>query len=173
MPSNTGIYVIINRLNGNTYVGSAVNFRRRWGIHKRHLNKGIHHSSHLQNAWNKYGEGSFSFTIERLCDRELLLVAEQEVIDLLRPEYNMSPNAGPSQLGVVRSEKFKAAVRANNLKRAKRYGGVTIRQLVAEAGSVVRLATAEMRVLRGWDPVEAASTPAIPYTDTRAGKKRK
>lgn len=172
MLSDGGIYVIINRLNGNTYVGSALKFSRRWKKHIRDLRLGKHHSRHLQRAWDKYGD-VFSFTVERWCAKEDLIRFEQEVIDLLKPEYNVSPTAGGSQIGVVRTEKFKAAVRQNNYRRAKKYNGLTLRQLGDLYSNMVPLPTIEMRVNRGWSPVEAATTPVLPYTQTRQGAKKK
>lgn len=172
MLSDGGIYVIVNRLNGNTYVGSAVKFTRRWRKHIRDLKLGKHHSRHLQRAWDKYGD-VFSFTVERWCGKEDLIRFEQEVIDLLKPEYNVSPTAGGSQIGVVRSEKFKAAVRKNNTLRARKYHGMSLRQLVGLYSNMVPLATVEMRVKRGWNPVEAATTPVMPFTQTRQGAKKK
>lgn len=171
MLSDGGIYVIINRLNGKTYVGSAVKFSRRWKKHIRDLRMNKHHSRHLQSAWNKYGD-VFSFTVERWCAKEDLIRFEQEVIDTLKPEYNVSPTAGGSQIGVVRTETFKAAVRRANRNRARKYNGMSIRQLV-ELYGVVPLPTAEMRVIRGWSPIEAVTTPVIPYTKTRQGAKKK
>lgn len=173
MKNETGIYVIINRVNGKIYVGSAVSFRRRWKQHRRQLDRGTHHSAKLQNAWNKHGGDAFSFTVERWCDKHELLRFEQDVIDLLKPEYNMTQNAGISQLGAIRTEKFKEAVRASNIKRAKKYHGKTIRQLVDHYGNIVTVSTAEMRVRRGWDAIEAVTRPMIPFTETRAGKKKK
>lgn len=172
MLSDGGIYVIINRLNGKTYVGSAVKFSRRWKKHIRDLRMNKHHSRHLQSAWNKYGD-VFSFTVERWCAKEDLIRFEQEVIDTLKPEYNVSPTAGGSQIGVVRSEKFRKAVIRNNRNRAKKYNGMSLRQLVELYGNVVSVSTVEMRVNRGWLPIEAATTPVIPYTKTRQGAKKK
>ena len=172
MLSDGGIYVIVNRLNGNTYVGSAVKFTRRWKKHKSDLKAGKHHSRHLQRAWDKYGD-VFSFTVERWCGKEDLIRFEQEVIDLLKPEYNVAPTAGGSQTGVVRSEKFRQAVVKNNRRRARKYHGMSLRQLAELYGNMVSMPTIEMRVNRGWCPVEAATTPVIPYTQTRQGAKKK
>ena len=46
----TGIYKIINLVNDKIYIGSAVNFVKRWNEHKRKLHLNIHHSSKLQNS---------------------------------------------------------------------------------------------------------------------------
>lgn len=59
-----GVYIIRNTVNNKVYVGSTINsFSKRWCCHRKRLNKGIHHSAHLQSAWNKYGSSSFNFEI--------------------------------------------------------------------------------------------------------------
>lgn len=51
--ASSGIYEIVNTINGKRYVGSAVSLKRRWVDHRRDLRAGKHHSRHLQNAWAK------------------------------------------------------------------------------------------------------------------------
>ena len=69
----SGIYAIVNKVNGKRYVGSAVNFKKRAIIHKYHLKKGTHHCEHLQRAWNKYGPESFAFVILEIVAKPLAL----------------------------------------------------------------------------------------------------
>jgi group I intron endonuclease len=59
----SGIYEIINAVNGNRYVGSSKDIYGRWVQHQRKLNKGEHHCAYLQNAWKLYGSTSFEFRI--------------------------------------------------------------------------------------------------------------
>ncbi len=59
----SGIYRIRNLINNKSYIGSAVNFKRRWNYHKQDLIACRHHSKYLQNAWNKYGEAAFEFKV--------------------------------------------------------------------------------------------------------------
>lgn len=84
----TGIYCILNIVNGNCYIGSSKNiyYRLRGHLSKLRLKK--HHCIHLQNSFNKRGEDSFySFVLEDCLDIELLS-KEQEWITILKPEYN-------------------------------------------------------------------------------------
>jgi group I intron endonuclease len=74
----TGIYKILNKINNKVYVGSATNIRKRWRDHKWYLNHNIHHNSHLQSAWNKYGAESFEFLIVLECSVDILLAKEKE-----------------------------------------------------------------------------------------------
>jgi group I intron endonuclease len=65
----SGIYKIINKVNGKYYVGSSKNIHVRWRVHKSNLNNNKHPNSHLQNAWNKYGNTLFEFTIVENTDK--------------------------------------------------------------------------------------------------------
>jgi len=111
MTNASGVYVIKNVQNEKCYVGSAVNFRKRWILHKCTLRKGNHHSPHLQNAWNKYGEDAFVFEVLELTEREQAVSAEQRWMDTLSPDYNMSPTAG-SALGTKHTPESKAKIAA-------------------------------------------------------------
>jgi group I intron endonuclease len=92
-----GVYQIRNLINNNIYVGSAVNFKRRWSEHKKILKLNSHHSPYLQNSWNKHGKRSFVFEIlEEISQEELLLSREQFFIDNLKPKYNICKIAGNS-----------------------------------------------------------------------------
>lgn len=84
----SGIYCIMNTVNGKRYVGSSKNIYSRWQKHRALLRKGTHWDKHLQNAWNKYGETSFKFIVLCKCPEEELLTKEQEYINNLEPEYN-------------------------------------------------------------------------------------
>lgn len=95
----SGIYEVLNAVNGKRYVGSSINLAQRWRRHRKSLRKGDHHSLKLQRAWNKYGEAAFLFqVIEYVEDKEKLIEREQNYIDGLCPQYNIMALAG-SNLG--------------------------------------------------------------------------
>jgi len=104
--TKSGIYQIKNTIDGKKYIGSSVNIRKRWNSHKSSLERGDHHSSHLQNAWNKFGKDNFVFEIlEEVCKISDLITAEQKYIIQYRASdrisgYNIAPFAGGSCLGV-------------------------------------------------------------------------
>lgn len=102
--STSGIYQIVNTVNGKKYIGSAVNFRKRWRLHISCLRNGTHHSKHLQAAWNKYGEEAFTFEKIMECAKEELLDYEQLCLDEENPEYNMALCATNPMLGRKHSE---------------------------------------------------------------------
>jgi group I intron endonuclease len=68
----TGIYRIVNKVNKKVYVGSSINIRGRWAVHKSDLRRNKHHNYHLQKSWNKYGERNFSFMIIEECTKKKL-----------------------------------------------------------------------------------------------------
>lgn len=100
-----GIYKIINTNTGKIYIGSAVDLRRRLYAHLKSLRRNSHDNTYLQNAWNKYGEDSFEFSvIEIVDDKSKLLEVEQKWINQTLcykrdKGYNISPTAG-STLGL-------------------------------------------------------------------------
>jgi group I intron endonuclease len=76
-----GIYLITNIVNKKLYIGSSQDIKRRFYLHKYHLNKGNHTNQHLQNAWNEYGKDNFSFSIlEQINNTEQLLEKEKAYI---------------------------------------------------------------------------------------------
>lgn len=91
--SISGIYAIVNKVNGKRYIGSSKDIEVRWKKHINQLNRGIHGNSHLQSSWDKYGKDSFDFVVLEQCDKLDLLIFEQKYLDL-RPEYNISFIAG-------------------------------------------------------------------------------
>jgi group I intron endonuclease len=70
--------------NGRIYIGSAVNLRARWDLHRRSLVTGQHFNPYLQGAWNRYGADSFEFLVLQYVDEIELLSVEQRWIEQTR-----------------------------------------------------------------------------------------
>lgn len=100
------IYTITNTANNKFYVGSTNDAISRRYVHWRRLRTGVHHSAHLQAAWNKYGEAAFQFSVvETYTTKEDMLAAEQRWLDKYvdTPScYNFSKNATSPWLGQPR-----------------------------------------------------------------------
>jgi group I intron endonuclease len=125
---NSGIYAIINKINGHKYIGSSADITNRWKRHIKRLENNDHHSRHLQNAWNKYGKDNFEFAVLIECPVGDLLDHEQEQIDSGRPEYNVSPTAGRTA-GVIRSAEYRR--KQSESQRGKRLSAET-RQKISD-----------------------------------------
>ena len=107
MNNQSGIYEIINTVNGKRYIGSTSSFTLRWKQHRRDLRRGAHANPRLQNAWNKSGEVAFEFHPLVVCSVAMLAYYEQRTIDGYCAEYNIAPTAG-SMLGFKHSAAFRA-----------------------------------------------------------------
>jgi len=114
LPDKPAIYRITCHTNGKIYIGSAIDARNRFYKHRLALDKGKHHSSHLQRSYVKYGATNFSFEILVFVDKKDLITTEQKYIDELKPEFNMNPVAG-SNLGRKMSDNQKQKLRVANL----------------------------------------------------------
>ena len=86
----SGIYCIENVVNHKTYIGSSKNIYQRLLKHFALLRHNRHQNPHLQNAWNKYGEGNFRWFILEYCGNNKLTEREQYCIDLFGAEYNIT-----------------------------------------------------------------------------------
>lgn len=102
----SGIYKIINKVNGKIYIGSSKDIRNRWHRHRYVLKAGTHHSPHLQASWNKYGEDNFEIVIVEECSIDDLLPKEQYYLDNLQPEYNFQKIAGAPPIDPERSRQI-------------------------------------------------------------------
>ena len=84
-----GVYQLTNIVNGNRYIGSSNNIRVRLWKHRALLRHNKHENQYLQNAWNKYGENSFVYSLLEVCTIDKQFEREQFYIDTLHPEYNI------------------------------------------------------------------------------------
>lgn len=136
----SGIYAIRNTVNGKQYIGSAVNIRSRWSLHKRSLCGAGHHSKKLQRAWEKYGVCAFEFRVLLLCAKKDLLYYEQRCLDALPSEYNVCrfagsnfgrkmPEVGAANRARVWNEEARARIAAAHL--GRKPGAETIAKLIA------------------------------------------
>lgn len=114
----SGIYEIVNLVNGHRYVGSAVDLEKRWKLHRINLRTKKHHNKHLQNAWNKYGSEHFRFRVIEHCFIFALIFREQYYIDTLNPQYNLARKAG-SALGIKHTSEELAKMSASQKGRKK------------------------------------------------------
>jgi group I intron endonuclease len=140
-----GIYLILNLITGEMYVGSAL----EGNMGNRHLYGG---SGNLPvfNAVNQYGLENFAFivleSVENIGERseynDAVLARENFWISKLSPSYNIAPLAG-NTTGYVHTDATKAAMRANyseerrefirNLNKGKNLSQATIDKITLAA----------------------------------------
>lgn len=81
------IYKITNTVNNKVYIGQTIrNPLLRKEEHFNNLSKGIHHNSHLQSSFNKYGD-VFEFEVIEECPDEKLNEREIALIEELKSYY--------------------------------------------------------------------------------------
>ncbi len=102
----SGIYRWVNLVNGETYIGSAVDLteRLRDYLSPRWLEKEVlKHNSIIYRALLKYGYDKFRLEILEYCDRSLTIEREQYYIDKYKPTYNICKIAGSSLGRITRN----------------------------------------------------------------------
>lgn len=120
MKDNHGIYKITNIINGYVYIGKTIRrFIQRYWEHNRSLMENCHFNTHLQNAWNKYGEDAFEFSIvEAVDDDDIDVINKLEIYYIQNARdngncYNIS-DGGDGICGVPLSEDAKRRIGEKN-----------------------------------------------------------
>lgn len=113
---DSGIYRIVNLVNGRIYIGSSVRFINRVWMHRHQFRHNKHPNVFLQRDYDKCGPDSFKFEILEIVPiKENLITREQCYIDIYYDNgvncYNMTPTAG-STLGRKFSEETKMKMSA-------------------------------------------------------------
>lgn len=112
----TGIYMIRNTVNNKSYIGQSQNIELRIKTHVWMLSNNRHYNVHMQSAWNKYGEGSFSISILEECEACRLDELEMFYInkfDSYKNGYNRTEGGGGTR-GFRASESSKQKMRDNH-----------------------------------------------------------
>jgi group I intron endonuclease len=154
--NQSGIYQIKNLIDNKIYIGSAVNFRKRWRLHRYQLNNNSHDNRHLQNAWNKYSSEAFEFKIIEIVDKSVLLTREQQWIEFTNCceiGYNINKDVFRSRLGVKSSLEHVEKIRKANLG-SKRSPETCIKIGLAKKGT--RLTEERKRARRDYRHTEEA-----------------
>lgn len=164
--SFSGIYKISNIITNKSYIGSAKNLRKRFSQHLNLLKLGKHHSIHLQNSYNKYGEDNFKYEIIEFCDEKDLLFREQYYLDslfyaqdyinklnskFLELSYNINPLSN-SRLGSKQNKKAIEKSVMNNPNRIEIYkfdfNGILIEEYISIGDAATKNNTSKSAIAR-------------------------
>jgi len=116
----SGIYKIVNKINGKYYVGSSHNISgkgeySRWNHHRKKLRQNKHDNDFLQHAWNKYGENNFELVIaEKVANPSMLLEVEQKYLNIAKTEQDKCYNLKFEAMGGQWSEHSRDKMRGSN-----------------------------------------------------------
>lgn len=91
--NKVGIYRWINKINGNTYIGSSVNISVK--MYTYYSLRSLAKSNRLiDRALLKYGFSNFALEILEYTYKNNVLEREQYYMDLFKPQYNIVETAG-------------------------------------------------------------------------------
>ena len=113
-PKVSGIYRLLNKVNGKSYVGQAADMYRRRNQHWSSLTRGEHFNRKLTNAFRKHGRAAFVFEVCCVCEHSELTRCEQWYVDSLdsvNNGYNIR-TCVDSNRGVKMSPYTKSAMKA-------------------------------------------------------------
>ena len=94
IPQKTPVVYAISGIYANVatdtslYIGSTKNHRKRDNEHFANLRMGYRENSHLQNAYNKYGEGAFISWVLEHCDINERKIREQHWLDYYNSSFH-------------------------------------------------------------------------------------
>ena len=116
----SGIYCIECIESNKKYIGQSVDINDRWRRHISELNNNIHDNDYLQNAWDKYGEKCFVFSVleycieNRLDEREVYYI---EKYNTLNRDYGYNLKSGGQNGGSKYSDELKLKM-SNSVKKS-------------------------------------------------------
>ena len=84
----SAVYIIVNTITGDSYIGSSKNVKSRWKDHKCPSTWKKHPNNPMYLDMRKYGLDKFEFQILAEVEEGKLKETEQQFIETLKPTYN-------------------------------------------------------------------------------------
>jgi len=93
-----GIYLFINNITNDLYVGSSINLTKRMVSYYYNVNSDKYTKIVVIKAIKKYGAENFSLGILEFCEKDpnICIDLEQKWMDFYKPRYNVLTTAGNS-----------------------------------------------------------------------------
>ena len=88
----SGIYKIVNKVNGKYYVGSSNHVYGRKQNHFGSLSRKKHQNCYLQWSWNKHGSDNFIFILVEHTNKENRILTEQKYLNIAKTERDKCYN---------------------------------------------------------------------------------
>lgn len=181
-----GIYSIKNSVNNKQYIGMSVNIENRLSVHRSLLINNKHPNIHLQRAWNKFGESSFTFEIVEAVstdDGELLAEKEKAYIalcDSFKNGYNRSLGGDGTSSFMMDEErlaKMSAAMLGNKYSLGHKHSEESIERRVAAWRAAVNMEEhaerMRQRAKKQWKDSSFREMQKALHTGNQWGKGRK
>lgn len=111
-----GVYCWFNKVTGKFYIGSGASLYQRISDYYQDWYYLGRANTYIVRALSKYGMENFSLIILEYTTSEDLIMCEQKWIDLLRPVYNLNPQAKNSK-GYVHTAESIEKIRSKALGR--------------------------------------------------------
>lgn len=118
----SGIYKIINKLDGKYYVGSSRDILGQCGRKYHHfynLQKNKHPNIHLQRAYNRDGAEAFYFTVVEEVEESLLVEVEQRYLDEAKLEPNKVYNISFAAYRIEMNQEVRESIGRAHTERLK------------------------------------------------------
>jgi len=98
LKNKSGVYLFINDVTNDLYVGSSINLSKRMVSHFYYANSDKIGTTILIRAMKKYGLNNFSLGILEFCEKDAIecVKLEQKWIDHYEPSYSILNTAGSS-----------------------------------------------------------------------------
>lgn len=120
-PPICGIYMIVNGITSERYIGQSVDILRRWAEHKTPKANG---SPKLHEDMKRIGTHRFYILILEECDAKDLDTLEMKYIKMYKPEYNRCLG-GKGSVGHIVSTTAKEQCRQGALKQWREMDDIT------------------------------------------------
>lgn len=93
-----GIYMFINNITKDLYIGSSINLTNRMSKHFYHAKSGTVNNTIINRAMCRYKLENFSLGIIEFCEKDIIVCVklEQKWMDFYKPSYNILKIAGSS-----------------------------------------------------------------------------
>jgi GIY-YIG catalytic domain len=89
--NKSGVYRLVNKINGKSYIGSSISLSNRFSnyYYLSSLTSQVKGSIIIYRALLKYGYKNFNLDILEYCESNMLRKREQYYINIIKPEYNI------------------------------------------------------------------------------------